>query len=334
MRSFSWAVYNVRLSWIRALYPAGIEQVSREGEKDALKIAFVAEFLSCCILHCLKWWAFSKERERSTACSPNPASRQRRAWVDVIRSALGRKHSEMRREVAGAGVLQPEQRRAPGGQTPSSRASVLVAMWGLAPQPLSLPEVSPPRSPVFTLGPLAPVIRRAQQRDGGAGMGQSWNQWTSEIEAVVPASHMGLQRVYVCGVWICSVMGSLHGLWLCLMQFSCSCPSPGLCYDVEGLICLLAGSLPATSKVSVLIREAAFAAKASTEVVLDVQCVSAPFLPAAWICLLPWIALPANPLRVWALDCLHQTGFYILLEMCDLRCRYSLSTGLFLSLLF
>jgi len=61
---------------------------------------------------------------------------------------------------------------------------------------------------------------------------------------------------------------------------------------------VLDGSLPATSKVSLLIREAGSAAKASAEVVLDVQCVSAPFLPASPLCLLPRLALPAKPLHV------------------------------------
>lgn len=44
---------------------------------------------------------------------------------------------------------------------------------------------------------------------------------------------------------------------------------------------VLGGSLPATSEVSLLIREAGCAAKANTEVVLDAQRVSASLLPAS-----------------------------------------------------
>lgn len=69
---------------------------------------------------------------------------------------------------------------------------------------------------------------------------------------------------------------------------------------------MLEGSLPATSKVGLLIREAVFAAKASPEVVLDVQRVSALVLPAFGIYLLPHIALPVKPFSIRALGCLHQ----------------------------
>lgn len=215
----------------------------------------------------------------------------------------------MRREAGWElAVLQPEQHRGRGGQTRSlsRRASVVVAMWGLS---LPATAVENPQaetdSRVFTLGPLGPVIWKAQQCWRSSLNGsvlKSVSFWNSSSGACI--AHRFSEG-------LCSqcLVSQCHGkpAWSVALSHAVFV---FVSYDEEILlqgcvtmwrvllVWVLDGSLPATSKVSLLIREAA---KASTEVVLDVQCVSAPFLPASRICLLPRLALPAKPLHeCWA----------------------------------
>lgn len=122
-------------------------------------------------LSCTVWSGeLFQTRDLSTACSRNPALRLQRAWMGVIRSVLGRKHIVKGSGDAGweLAVLQWEQREAWCGQTRSLSVRKSISSGGNVGF-LSLPATAvenrqaETHSRVFTLGPLGPVIQRAQQ---------------------------------------------------------------------------------------------------------------------------------------------------------------------------
>lgn len=84
------------------------------------------------------------------------------------------------------------------------------------------------------------------------------------------------------------------------------------------------GSLPATSQLSVLIRAAVLFARASPGVLLDEQCVSAPFpLPLGFV----YFPDPFSRRALPGLSCVPQMWLWI--GSSQVRCRNSWSTVLF-----